>query len=66
MTNATTELLYKGFISSGDELMGPIPVFDYVMNNTKPASWNYGTRTATDTLGVVFGDKAVGETLMKQ
>lgn len=65
-TNALTELLYKGSISSGDELMGPLPMFDYVMNNTKPASWQYGTRTVTDALGVVFGDKAVGETLMKQ
>ena len=55
MTNATIELLYKGFISSGDELMGPMPIFDYVMNNTKPAAWNYGTRINCDFNGNIRG-----------
>ena len=65
-TNAVVELLYKGFSASSEELRGPLPIFDYVMNNTKPAAWQWGTRTATDLVNMVLGEKTVGETLMKQ
>lgn len=65
-TNAVVELLYKGFSASSEELRGPLPIFDYVMNNTKPAAWQWGTRTVTDMANLVFGDKTMGETLMKQ
>ena len=65
-TNAVTELLYKGFSASSEELRGPLPIFDYVMNNTKPAAWQWGTRTFTDLTNMVLGKKTVGETIMKQ
>lgn len=65
-TNAVIELLYKGFSASSEELRGPMPIFDYVMNNTKPAAWQWGTRTLTDLTNLVLGEKTVGETLMKQ
>lgn len=65
LTNAVIELLYKGSASSYEEFKGPYPIFDYVMNNTSPASVKWGVKTVNDLEGFVFGDTTMGELITK-
>lgn len=59
--NAMTEILYKGYGSSFEEFRGPFPIFDYVINNTKPAAFQWQQKFINDTGKMLFGDKTLGE-----
>lgn len=61
ITNALTEILYKGYGSSYEEFRGPFPIFDYVINNTKPAAFQWQQKFLNDTGRMLFGDKTLGE-----
>ena len=61
LQNAFTELIYKGSSSSFEEFKGPIPIFDYVMNNTSPAAVKWGVKAYTDLFNMASGEKSVGE-----
>lgn len=65
LTNAAIELLYKGSSSSFEEFKGPLPIFDYVMNNTSPAAVKWGAKTWHDIEGFLFGDTTIGELITK-
>lgn len=65
LTNAVIELLYKGSASSFEEFKGPFPIFDYVMNNTSPASVKWGAKVYNDIEGFLFGDTTFGELVTK-
>lgn len=65
LTNAVIELLYKGSASSFEEFKGPFPIFDYVMNNTSPASVKWGAKVYSDIGGFLFGDTTFGELVTK-
>lgn len=65
LTNAAIELLYKGSSSSFEEFKGPLPIFDYVMNNTSPAAVKWGAKTWHDIGGFLFGDTTMGELITK-
>ena len=65
MVNAAIELLYKGTSSSYEEFKGPLPIIDYVTNNTKPAAWQWGQRAFGDTFSFLFGDKTFGDLVIK-
>lgn len=65
LTNAAIELLYKGSSSSFEEFKGPLPILDYVMNNTSPASVKWGTKVYNDIEGFLFGDTTFGELVTK-
>jgi predicted butyrate kinase (DUF1464 family) len=65
VANAMTELIYKGFTSSFEEFKGPLPIFDYVMNNTSPAAVKWGFKTYKDLAGYIFGDTTTGELITK-
>lgn len=65
LTNAVIELLYKGSASSFEEFKGPFPIFDYVMNNTSPASVKWGAKVYNDIGGFLFGDTTFGELVTK-
>lgn len=65
LTNAAIELLYKGSSSSFEEFKGPLPIFDYVMNNTSPAAVKWGAKTWRDIVGFLFGDTTMGELITK-
>lgn len=65
LTNAAIELLYKGSSSSFEEFKGPLPIFDYVMNNTSPAAVKWGAKTWHDIGGFLFGDTTIGELITK-
>lgn len=65
LTNAAIELLYKGSSSSFEEFKGPLPVLDYVMNNTSPAAVKWGAKTWHDIGGFLFGDTTMGELITK-
>ena len=65
LTNAVIELLYKGSASSYEEFKGPYPIFDYIMNNTSPASVKWGVKTVNDLGGFVFGGTTMGELITK-
>ena len=65
LTNAAIELLYKGSSSSFEEFKGPLPILDYVMNNTSPASVKWGAKVYNDIGGFLFGDTTFGELVTK-
>lgn len=65
LANAAIELLYKGSASSFEEFKGPLPIFDYVMNNTSPAAVKWGAKTVNDLGGFLFGDTTIGELITK-
>lgn len=65
LTNAAIELLYKGSSSSFEEFKGPLPILDYLMNNTSPASVKWGAKTWHDIGGFLFGDTTMGELITK-
>lgn len=65
LTNAAIELLYKGSSSSFEEFKGPLPILDYVMNNTSPASVKWGAKVYNDIEGFLFGDTTFGELVTK-
>lgn len=65
LTNAVIELLYKGSSSSFEEFKGPLPILDYVMNNTSPASVKWGAKVYNDIGGFLFGDTTFGELVTK-
>lgn len=65
LTNAAIELLYKGSSSSFEEFKGPLPILDYVMNNTSPASVKWGAKVYRDIGGFLFGDTTFGELVTK-
>lgn len=60
-TNIAIEWLFKGYIGSLDEMTGPVPIFDYVLNNTSPASFRWANRTVEDIIDLTFGNKTLGE-----
>jgi hypothetical protein len=41
MYNAFVEIMYKGYGSSFDDFMGPLPIIDYISNNTKAAAFQW-------------------------
>ena len=65
LTNAAIELLYKGSSSSFEEFKGPLPILDYIMNNTSPASVKWGAKVYKDIGGFLFGDTTFGELVTK-
>ena len=65
LTNAIVELLYKGSSSSFEEFKGPLPILDYVMNSTSPASVKWGVKVYKDIGGFMFGDTTFGELVTK-
>lgn len=65
LTNAAIELLYKGSSSSFEEFKGPLPILDYIMNNTNPASVKWGAKVYNDIGGFLFGDTTFGELVTK-
>lgn len=65
LTNAAIELLYKGSSSSFEEFKGPLPILDYIMNNTSPASVKWGAKVYNDIGGFLFGDTTFGELVTK-
>lgn len=65
LTNAAIELLYKGSSSSFEEFKGPLPILDYLMNNTSPASVKWGVKVYSDIGGFLFGDTTFGELVTK-
>lgn len=65
LTNAAIELLYKGSSSSFEEFKGPLPILDYIMNNTSPASVKRGAKVYNDIGGFLFGDTTFGELVTK-
>lgn len=65
LTNAAIELLYKGSSSSFEEFKGPLPILDYIMNNTSPASVRWGAKVYNDIGGFLFGDTTFGELVTK-
>lgn len=65
LTNAAIELLYKGSSSSFQEFKGPLPILDYLMNNTSPASVKWGVKVYSDIGGFLFGDTTFGELVTK-
>lgn len=65
LTNAAIELLYKGSSSSFEEFKGPLPILDYLMNNTSPASVKWGVKVYNDIGGFLFGDTTFGELVTK-
>lgn len=65
LTNAAIELLYKGSSSSFEEFKGPLPILDYIMNNTSPASVKWGAKVYNDIVGFLFGDTTFGELVTK-
>ena len=65
LTNAVAELLYKGGSSSFEEFKGPLPILDYLMNSTSPASVKWGVKVYKDIGGFMFGDTTFGELVTK-
>lgn len=65
LTNAVAELLYKGGSSGFEEFKGPLPILDYLMNNTSPASVKWGVKVYKDIGGFMFGDTTFGELVTK-
>lgn len=65
LTNAAIELLYKGSSSSFEEFRGPLPILDYLMNNTSPASVKWGVKVYNDIGRFLFGDTTFGELVTK-
>lgn len=65
LTNAAIELLYKGSPSSFEEFKGPLPILDYIMNSTSPASVKWGAKVYNDIGGFLFGDTTFGELVTK-
>lgn len=65
LTNAAIELLYKGSSNSFEEFKGPLPILDYLMNNTSPASVKWGVKVYNDIGGFLFGDTTFGELVTK-
>lgn len=65
LTNTAIELLYKGSSSSFEEFKGPLPILDYLMNNTSPASVKWGVKVYKDIGGFLFGDTTFGELVTK-
>lgn len=65
LTNAAIELLYKGSSSSFEEFKGPLPILDYIMNNTSPASVKWGAKVYNDIGGFLFGDTTFGDLVTK-
>lgn len=61
IANALIEILYKGSGSCYDEFKGPIPIIDYITNNTKPAAFQWQQKFINDTYQLTFGDKTFGE-----
>lgn len=61
VSNAIIEILYKGYGSSFEEFRGPFPIMDYVINNTKPAAFQWNQKFINDTSKFLFGDKTFGD-----
>ena len=61
MTNIAIELLYKGSASSFEEMRGPLPIIEYIMGNTKPAAFQWGSRALEDAYDLIVGDKTFGQ-----
>ena len=59
--NVMVEWLYKGHDASMEEFKGPYPIIDYVANNTKAASFQWGQKFLMDTNDFVFGDNSFGD-----
>lgn len=64
MYNAFVEIMYKGYGSSFDDFMGPLPIIDYISNNTKAAAFQWQQKFIQDTYKLTFGDKTFGEYLI--
>lgn len=63
--NAILEVMYKGSSTSFDELKGPLPVIEYISDNTNPAAYKWLSRTSNDLFKLVTGDKTLGETIVR-
>lgn len=64
-TNALIEIMYKGSVSSFDEMKGPLPIIEYVSDNTNPAAYKWLSRTGNDLFKLVTGDRSLGETITR-
>lgn len=62
--NMVTELLYKSSYNSFDSFKGPYAVVTYLGESTNPTTYKLQSKIFKDVTGVVFGDKAVTQTLM--
>lgn len=59
--NYILELLHDGGSACYEEFKGPFPIFGYVIENTKPAAFQWQQKFARDTWKLMSGDKSAAE-----
>ena len=64
ISNALTELTYKGWHNSWDNFFGPFSVIDYVGNSTNPATYKLPTKVFNDLYKLATGDQTLMGTTM--
>ena len=63
--NAILEILYKGSSSCFDEFKGPLPILDYVTNDTNPATFQWLSKSTSDMYKWITGSKSLSDTILK-
>jgi hypothetical protein len=63
--NAILEILYKGSSSCFDEFKGPLPILDYVTNDTNPATFQWVSQSASGMYKLITGSKSLSDTILK-
>lgn len=63
-TNACIEILYKSSSSCFDTFLGPMAIYDYLGNQTNPATYRLQSKVFNDVWNFVLGEKTMGQILM--
>lgn len=64
ITNAAIEILYKSSSSCFDTFLGPMAMFDYIGNQTNPATYRLYSKAMTDSVSLLTGKKTFGQVLV--
>ena len=58
------EILYKSSSSCFDTFLGPMAMFDYIGNQTNPATYRLYSKAMTDSVSLLTGKKTFGQVLV--
>lgn len=64
VTNACIEILYKSSSSCFDTFLGPMAIYDYLGNQTNPATYRLQSKVFNDIWNFALGEKTMGQILM--
>lgn len=63
-TNAAIEILYKSSSSCFDTFLGPMAIYDYLGNQTNPATYRLQSKVFNDIWNFALGEKTMGQIMM--